>query len=192
MRKVIAAINMTLDGYCDHTAVQADADLHDYYSELIHTAGVLLYGRKTYQLMEYWREVLASPDSERSEYDFAVQIDRVPKLVFSRTLKQVDWSSARLAAKSLKDEVLELKRQPGRDIYASSPSMIVQLTKLGLIDEYELCVHPVLAGAGLPLFKDMEEPVALQFLRMKRTLSSGAVVLCYARQDTAEHTGSEG
>jgi dihydrofolate reductase len=178
MRKVIAAINMTLDGFCDHTAGIADDELHQHYSELLSTAGVLLYGRTTYQLMEYWRAVLENPTDNKSQNDFAVMIDKIPKIVFSHTLKWIDWESAKLATKDIKEEVLELKQQAGAAIFVGSPSLIVALTQLGLIDEYQLCVHPVLLGKGLPLFKDISDSILLKLLKTKE-FGSGAIVLYY-------------
>jgi len=178
MRKVIAAINMTLDGYCDHTAVNPDDEIHYYYADLLNNAGVVLYGRVTYHLMEYWRDIVKNPTGDRSMDDFAVIMDKTPKIVFSHTLKNLDWESARLANQSIEEEVATLKQQPGKDIYVGSPGLIVTLTKLNLIDEYQLCVHPVIAGKGLPLFKDINDSRMLKLLKTK-TFNSGAVVLYY-------------
>ena len=180
MKKVIAAINMTLDGYCDHTAVNPDEEIHDHYTELLNNAGVILYGRITYQLMEFWRTILKNPTGEKSMDDFAVSIDRVPKIVFSHTLKAVDWETARLATRDIKDEVLTLRQEPGKNIFVGSPGLIVALTKLKLIDEYQLCVHPVIAGSGLPLFKDINEKIVLKQVRTKN-FACGATILYYVR-----------
>jgi dihydrofolate reductase len=179
MRKLIAAINMTLDGFCDHTAGIADDELHQHYNELLKSSDTILYGRITYQLMEYWRTVLNHPTGNKSMDEFAVTIDKISKIVFSHTLKNVEWESAKLAKGSLEEEVLELKRQAGKDILAGSPSLIVALTQLGLIDEYQLCVHPVIIGKGLPLFKNINERIILKLFNTK-TLGSGAIVLYYA------------
>lgn len=178
MRKVIAAINMTLDGYCDHTAVTADEEIHQHYAELLSSAGTILYGRITYQLMEYWRDVAENPTGSKSTDDFALIMDKAPKLVFSRTLKSVDWKSARLANRSLEDELVELKQQAGKDIFVGCRSLIIQLMKLNLIDEYQLCVHPVVAGGGLPLFENMHDRKILKLLKTK-IFTGGAVVLYY-------------
>lgn len=178
MRKVIAAMNMTLDGYCDHTAGVPDEEIHQYYADLLKSVGITLYGRITYQLMEFWRSVLDNPTGDQAMDDFAVAIDNAPKLVFSRTLKSVDWKSARLASQDLEQEVLDLKQQSGKDIFVSSPSLIVALTKLNLIDEYQLCIHPVIAGSGLPLFKNISEKITLKLLKTK-TFGGGAVILYY-------------
>lgn len=178
MRKVIAAINMTLDGYCDHTSGIPDDEVHDHYTDLLGSAGVALYGRITYQLMEYWRAVLETPRGIKAMDDFAIAIDKTPKIVFSRTLKSVDWQSAKLATQDLEQEVLQLKQQSGKDIFACSPSLIVALTKLNLIDEYQLCIHPVIAGSGLPLFRDISEKIVLKLIKTK-VFSGGAVILYY-------------
>jgi dihydrofolate reductase len=181
MRKIIAAINMTLDGFCDHTAVNPDEEIHQHYADLLSKAGAVLYGRITYQLMEYWRTVLKNPTGNKAMDEFAVVMDKVPKIVFSHTLKNVDWDSARLAKRDIEEEVLELRqsRHGGRkDIFVGSPGLIVALTKLNLIDEYQLCVHPVIAGKGMPLFKNMNEEIILKLIKTK-TFGSGAVILYY-------------
>lgn len=128
--------------------------------------------------MEYWRTVLENPTGDKAIDDFAVAIDNTPKLVFSRTLKNIDWTSARLAARELEREVWELKQQSGKDVFVCSPSLIVALTKLKLIDEYQLCIHPVIAGSGLPLFKNISEKITLKLTKTK-TFSGGAVILYY-------------
>ncbi|MGX7666706.1 dihydrofolate reductase family protein [Flavobacterium pedocola] len=178
MRKVIAAINMTLDGYCDHTVIDPDEEIHRYYAELLEKAGVVLYGRITYQLMEYWRPIVQNPTGDKAMDEFAVAMDKVPKIVFSHTMKQVDWKSARLATQGLKEEVSALKQQAGKDIFVCSPSLITALTKLNLIDEYQLCVHPVIAGSGLPLFKKISERIVLKLIKSK-PFDSGAMLLYY-------------
>lgn len=178
MRKVIAAINTTLDGICDHTAGVPDQELHDYYTELLNQGDVILYGRITYQLMEYWRAFLEAPAEEESMNDFAVAMDKIQKVVFSSTLKSIDWQSAKLADKDLEKKVLELKKQSGKDILIGSRSLILQLMKLNLIDEYQICVHPVVAGRGLPLFENIKDRTVLKLLKTK-IFSGGAVMLYY-------------
>jgi len=179
MRKLIAAINMTLDGFCDHTAGIADDELHQHYNELFSNAGAVIYGRITYQLMEsYWPTVVKNPTGNKPMDDFAVLIQDIPKIVFSHTLNNVEWKNARLAKKDVNEEVLELKQQPGKDIFVGSPSLIVALTNLNLIDEYQLCVHPVIIGNGLPLFKTINDRIILKLLKTK-TFSSGSIALYY-------------
>ena len=91
MGKIIAALNMTLDGVFDHTAGIPDEEIHQHYTELLDRGGAILYGRITYQLMEFWRTFLEHPDEDPSMNDFAGAIDRIPKIVFSHTLEKVDW-----------------------------------------------------------------------------------------------------
>ncbi len=182
MRKIIAAMNMTLDGFCDHTAMIADDDLHQHYNELIKTAGTILFGRITYQIMEYWQTVVKNPTGNKSMDEFAVTMDNIPKIVFSNTLKNVQWKTASLAKKDLKEEVLELK-QSGNDesksILVGSPSLIVALSNLNLIDEFQLCVQPIILGDGLRLLKKIKDRIDLKLLKTK-TFDSGSIILYYA------------
>jgi len=178
MRKLIAAINMTLDGFCDHTVLIPDQEIHQHYTELLGQGDVILYGRTTYQLMEFWRPLLENPSEEKSMNEFALAIDKIHKIVFSHTLTNVDWDSATLIKQDLKGKVLELKQQSGKAIFVGSRSLIIQLMKLNLIDEYQFCIHAVIAGNGLPLFADINERTVLRLLKTK-TFSGGAVILYY-------------
>ncbi|HWB28597.1 MAG TPA: dihydrofolate reductase family protein [Chitinophagaceae bacterium] len=178
MRKVIAAINMTIDGFCDHTAGIPDEEIHQHYTELLNEAGAILYGRITYQLMEYWQPLVKNPSGKKTMDDFAIAIDKIPKIVFSHTLKTTGWESARLTNRAIEEEVLQLRQQPGRDILVGSRSLIIQLMKLNLIDEYQLCIHPVVAGSGLPLFENINDRTIFTLIKTK-TFSGGAVALYY-------------
>jgi dihydrofolate reductase len=177
-RKLIAAMNMTLDGFCDHTAGIADEELHQHYADLISNSDTILYGRITYQLMQYWQTVVENPTGDKSTDEFAVAIDKISKIVFSHTLKNLGWDSAKLADQDIEEEVLELKQEAGKDILVGSPSLIVALTKLNLIDEYQLCVHPVIVGSGLTLFKNISETISLKLVKTK-IFGSGAITLYY-------------
>lgn len=188
MRKIIASMNITLDGFCDHTAGIADEELHQHFTDLIRNAGGILYGRTTYRLMEsYWPELVKNPSGNKADDDFALAIHNVPKIVFSRTLKQVTWENSRLGERELKDEVLALKAETGKNIFVGSPSLIAALHKIGLLDEYQLCVHPVIVGTGLQLFKNINERSVLKLINIK-TFGSGVLALHYAR--TNEHSNS--
>jgi len=178
MKKLIAAFNMTLDGVCDHTAGIADEELHQHYSDLVNNAGVILYGRTTYQLMQFWQTLLHNPSGKKSMDDFAISIDKIQKLIFSNTLKHTGWDSAELAKRSLDEEVLELKQQPGKDILVGSRSLIIQLLNSNLIDEFQICIHPVIEGKGLLLFDQIKDRIVLKLIKTK-LLNSGAVVLYY-------------
>jgi len=178
MRKVIAAFNMTLDGVCDHTTGIPSEDLHQHYSELLDNTGVILYGRKTYELMQFWKTILQNPSGNISMDTFAISIDRVPKLVFSNTLKDTNWNSAKLSDCPLNDKILELKQQQGKDISVGSRSLIIQLLNGNLIDEFQICVHPVIEGKGLKLFEEINRRIMLKLLKTK-PLSSGSTILYY-------------
>lgn len=178
MRKVIAAINMTIDGVCDHTAGIPDEDLHQHYAELLEHAGVILYGRTTYQLMQFWQTLLIQPSGQKSMDDFAVAIDKIPKIVFSTTLKSTEWDSAKLATKEIEKEVLELQQQSGKDILVGSRSLIIQLINLNLIDEFQICIHPMIEGKGVPLFDKIKDRTIFKLLKTK-VFDSGAIVLYY-------------
>jgi len=181
MRRLIAAINMTLDGFCDHTAGIADDEIHQHYNELLRSADSLIFGRITYQLMEsYWPTVVKDPTGNKPMDEFSVLIDNIQKIVYSRTLKNVDWKNTTLKHEIIKEEILELKQQTGKNILVGSPSLIVAFTQLGLIDEYQLNVNPIILGSGLPLFKNVKDRINLKLLRTK-TFGCGAILLCYLR-----------
>lgn len=183
MRKIIAAINMTLDGVCDHTAGLPDEEIHQHYTELLGQGDAILYGRTTYQLMEFWRTFLQNPSEEKSMNDFAIAIDNIPKIVFSRTLNHVEWESATIAKRDLKETVLELRQSRNggsKDIFVGSPGLIIQLMNLNLIDEFQLCIYPVVAGKGMRLFENINDRTIFKLVKTK-TFKGGAVILYYKR-----------
>lgn len=178
MRKVIAATNITIDGVYDHTEGLADSEIHQHYADLLDNADVILYGRTTYQLMQYWQTLLTNPSGDKTADNFAIAIDKIQKIVFSHTLKKTDWDSAKLATKSVGDLVRELKQQSGKDIYVGSRSLIMQLMNLNLIDEYQLCIQPVVAGKGSLLFDNVNERSILKLTKTK-IFTNGAIILYY-------------
>lgn len=169
---------MTLDGVCDHTAGIADEGLHQHYSELLDNSGVVLYGRTTYQLMQFWQTLLQNPSGEKSMDDFATSIDKIQKLVFSSTLKNTGWDSATPAKRPLDEAILELKQKSGKDILVGSRSLIIQLLNSNLIDELQICIHPIIEGKGLMLFDQIKDRIMLKLIKTK-SLSSGATVFYY-------------
>lgn len=178
MRKVIAATNITIDGVYDHTEGLSDEEIHQHYADILDSADIILYGRTTYQLMQYWQTLLKNPSGEKTADDFAASIDRVTKIIFSNTLKNTDWNSAKLATKPLDELVRDLKQQSGKDILVGSRSLIMQLMNLNLIDEYQLCIHPVVAGKGSQLFDNVKERAILKLTKTK-TFTNGAIILYY-------------
>jgi dihydrofolate reductase len=136
MKKILAAINMTLDGFCDHTLIVPDDETHQHYNDLLKETGELLSGRTTYQLMEdYWPLLAANPSGNKVEDEFAVLMDNSQKVVFSHTLESVPWKNSRLATGTLEEEITKLKQQSGK------PGLIAQAANLNLIDEYQIMVH---------------------------------------------------
>ena len=177
-------MNMTLDGFCDHTAMIADDEIHQHYNELLSNADTLIYGRITYQLMEsYWPSVVKNLTGNKPMDEFAVLIDNISKIVYSRTLQHVDWKNTTLKKEVIQEEILELKQSPNsgsKDILVGSPSLIVALSQLNLIDEYQLGVQPTVLGSGLPLFKNISDRIDLKLIKTK-TFGCGAVMLYYER-----------
>jgi dihydrofolate reductase len=126
----------------------------------------------------YWPTVAKNPTGNNPTDEFAVIIDNISKVVFSSTLKNVDWKNTKLKKEVIKEEVLELKQQVGKNILVGSPSLIVALTQLDLIDEYQLSVQPTILGTGLPLFKNIKDRIDLKLLKTK-TFGCGAVTVYY-------------
>ncbi len=179
MRKLIYGINVTLDGYADHEAGIADAELHTFYADLLRNSDTMLYGRVTYELMAgYWPTAADQPGSTSDEIDFANEINRIEKVVFSRTLEKVEWSNSRLVREHAAEEVIRLKNQPGRDILVGGLSFAASLMDLGLIDEYWLTVHPILLGTGRLLTKGLHNRVDLKLIELK-PFKSGVIAAHY-------------
>jgi dihydrofolate reductase len=178
MRKVIAAINMTIDGVCDHTVGVVDETLHQHYSDLLNSAGVILYGRKTFELMKFWQTLLTHPSEEVSMNDFAFSIDKIKKVIFSSTLKETGWDTAEIAHQPLEEKLIELKKHEGQDILVGSRSLIIQLLNSNLIDEFQICIHPIIEGKGLQLFDKIKERIMFNLIRTK-TFPSGVTIFYY-------------
>ena len=178
MRKIIAAFNITLDGISDHTAGIPDADLHRYYTRLLNDAGLIVYGRITYKLMQYWQGMLNDPSGNKAMDKFAHAINNIPKIVFSTTLHETGWATATMADAPLQQQIEQLKQQPDKDVLIGSKSLIIQLLNSGLIDEFRLCIHPVIAAGGDRLFDDISRRIRLK-MKETRVLNSGAVILHY-------------
>jgi len=185
MRKVIYAINITIDGCCDHTKVgRPDDDLFEYYLQLVRDADLFVYGRKTYQLMvPYWPDVAKDPSEAKTDRDFGEAFVAANKLVFSRTLDSSDDGKTRIVRTDLKDEILKAKQQPGKNILAGGVDIPSQLIQLGLVDEYRFMVMPIIAGKGRRLFEGigLAERLRLKLVETKN-FKSGSVLLRYLKQ----------
>ena len=187
MRNVVYAINVTLDGCCDHTKFNPDPDeeVLEHYTRLLRDdAGLLVYGRKTYQLMvPYWPDIAKSQSETKSDIEFAQAFDALNKVVFSRSLDSAEDKNTRIVRTNLRDEILKLKREQGKNILLGGVDVPTQLMELGLIDEYRLVVSPVIVGKGRRLFEDVnpQEKRRLKLVESK-TFKSGSVALRYLKQ----------
>jgi dihydrofolate reductase len=183
MRKLIYALNVTLDGCCDHTRMMPDAEVHEYFTQLTRDAGLLVYGRKTYQLMvPFWPDVAKSHSMAPSMNDFADAFVSTNKVVFSRSL-EISEANTKVVRAHLQEEILRLKQEQGNDLLVGGVDLASQLIESGLVDEYRFVVHPIVAVEGTRLFNDMRLPEKLQLrLVESKTFESGCVALHYEKQ----------
>jgi len=164
MRPLRYSINVTLDGCCDHRAIPADEDLHRHAVENLDQADALLFGRVTYEMMEAAFRQPAQPGARPAWMEpFARKIDAAKKYVVSSTLDRVDWN-AQLVRGNLGDAVQQLKRESGKGLFVGGVKLPMALSELGLIDEYEFVVHPMLAGHGPTLFAGLSKHVELKLV----------------------------
>ena len=144
MRNVIFAINITLDGCCDHTKQLADDETHEYFTQLLRDVDLLVFGRKTYQLMvPFWPEVAKSQSMTKASNEFAQAFDSIKKIVISRSLGSAEDKHTRIVRTNLRDEILKLKQEQGKNILVGGVDIPSQLIELGLVDEYRLVVGPI-------------------------------------------------
>jgi dihydrofolate reductase len=184
MRKLIFAINITLDGCCDHTKQSVDEEKLEYFTQLTREADLQIFGRKTYQLMvPYWPEVLKNPSETKGEKEFARAFDSTHKVVFSRSLDSAEDRNTRIVRTNLRDEILKLKQEQGKNILVGGVDIPSQLIELGLIDEYRFVVGPIIAGEGRRLLEGVSLPEKLQLkLIESKIFKSGSVALRYLKQ----------
>ncbi len=182
MRKVTLFYNISLDGFIsgpndniDWTI--PDEQLHRTAIEFLKSADIILYGRKTYQMMaDSWPKMETDPSIPGYMIDFAKTLNPMEKIVFSKTLKKVGWNTT-LIKEFNPDEIRKMKRQPGKDIAVSGSKLAQQFMQHGLINEFQLMLHPVALGSGKPLFNNLER-INLKLMKSK-TLDSGVVDLRY-------------
>jgi len=183
MRNVIFAINITIDGCCDHTKMIADEEIHEYFTYLMRDVDLLVFGRKTYQLMvPYWPDIAKNQSQTKAENEFARTFDSINRVVFSQSLASAEGNT-RIVRTHLKDEILKLKQEPGKNILIGGVSVPSQLIELGLVDEYRFVVQPIIAGEGRRLMEgiSLRERLQLKLVESK-TFKSGCVALRYLKQ----------
>lgn len=186
MRKLVFGINITLDGNCDHTKGAAGEEVHDYFTELLREADVLLYGRKTWELMvPFWPDMAKQHAAEtKSMDDFAQAFDAVDKIVVvSRTLDTAEGKNTEIIRGNLYDEVMKLKQEEGKAISTGGVDVPTQLIQLGLVDEFHFVVQPVIGGAGPRLMEGVNLPESLKLkLVGSKVFESGCVALKYVKE----------
>jgi dihydrofolate reductase len=154
MRNVIFAINVTLDGCCDHTKQLADDETHEYFTQLLREVDLLVFGRKTYELMvPFWPEVAKNQSMTKASNEFARTFDSIKKVVFSRSLDSADDKNTRIVRTKLREEILKLKQEQGKNILVGGVEIPSQLIELGLVDEYRFVVGPIVVGEGRRLLE---------------------------------------
>src|SRR5215831_277937 len=184
MRNVIFAINITLDGCCDHTRQIADDESHEYFTQLLREVDLLVFGRKTYELMvPFWPEVAKNQSMNKASNEFARTFDSINRVVFSRSLDSVEDKHTRIVRTDLRDEILRLKQERGKSILVGGVSVASQLMELGLVDEYRFVVGPIVAGEGTRLLEgvSLQERLQLKLVESK-IFKSGCVALRYLKQ----------
>ena len=185
MRKLIFSINITLDCCCDHTKGIGDEEIHEYFANMLREMDTLVYGRKTYQLMvPFWPDMAKSHSaSTKAMDDFAQAFDAIDKIVvFSRTLGKADNNKTKILSTDLKEEILKLKQEEGKDILLGGVDVPSQLMELDLIDEYRFVVQPLIAGEGRRLLQGVSLPESLRLkLVASRMFKSGCFALHYVK-----------
>jgi len=184
MRKLIYAINITLDGCVDHSKQFVDEEQLEHFTHLTREADLQVFGRKTYQLMvPYWPNVLKDQSATKADTEFAQAFDSVPKLVFSRSLQRAEDRDTRIVRGNIRDEILRLKQEQGKNILVGGVDVPSQLIDLGLVDEYRFVVGPIIAGEGRRLLEgvSLQERLQLKLVESK-TFKSGCVALRYLKQ----------
>jgi dihydrofolate reductase len=188
MRNVIYAINVTLDGCCDHTKFNPDPndeEVFEHYTRLLRDdADLLVYGRKTYELMvPYWPDIAKSQSETKTDIEFAQVFVSKKKIVFSRSLDRAEDENTRIVRTNLRDEILKLKQEQGENILVGGVDVPSQLIELGLIDEYRFVVMPIIAGEGRRLMEGVSLPETLRLkLVESKPFKSGCVALRYLKQ----------
>jgi dihydrofolate reductase len=177
------ALNVTLDGCVDHREGIADDELHDYFTGLMDATGAMLFGRNTYELMEgAWPAVARDETAPRASREWALKLEAKPKYVVSDSRRDFPWNNTFRVEGDLQEAVRELKEKTPRGVLVGSPKLSAALEGLGLIDEYRLVIHPVLAGHGPTLFQGLERRRHLDLVSTHR-LKSGVVAMHYRRKE---------
>ena len=176
------ALNVTLDGCCDQREMVADDEMLRYWTRVMDAAGAMLFGRRTYELMEdAWPQVARDPKATASNRDWAKKLEAKPKYVVSTTRRDYSWSNTHHVEGDLTRAVKALKKSTPRGLLVGSPELSAALQRLDLVDEYRFVVHPLVAGHGPFLFSGLQPSLRLKFVAATQ-LKSGIVALQYHRR----------
>jgi len=184
MKRLMFAINTTLDGCVDHTKQIADEETHEYFTQLMGHVDLLVFGRKTYELMiPFWPEVAKKQNMTKASNEFARTFDSINKIVFSQSLDTAEDRNTRIVRTNLHGEILKLKQEQGKNILVGGVDIPSQLIELGLVDEYRFVVGPIVAGEGRRLLEGVSLPERLQLkLVESKFFKSGCAALRYLKQ----------
>jgi dihydrofolate reductase len=190
MRKVIYGMFVSVDGFIEGPNREidwhvVDEELHTFSNDLQAETGAYLFGRRMYEVMAYWETADQNLSSPAYELEFARNYKRIPKIVFSKTLEQVE-GNARLVREGAIEEVAKLKAQPGKDLEIGGAGLASTFIPLGMVDEYRIFIHPAVLGSGTPFFPALDKPINLRLVETHR-FGSGVVYLRY--QHESEGTG---
>ncbi|MDR3572175.1 MAG: dihydrofolate reductase family protein [Candidatus Pacebacteria bacterium] len=183
MRKLIVFSHLSLDGIAAIPSgnlnwISYDKDLQAWAETIVADTSTALYGRVTYELMKYWKTVPLNPDASKHDLEHARWIENVEKIVVSEPDLIPDWNNARVISENIEAEILKLKEQPGKNITVfGSPTVANLLIKIGLADEFQLSINPVILGDGKFLFKDINN-TKLKLLE-ENSFASGVTTLHY-------------
>jgi len=183
MRTVTFGMNISLDGYCDHTTFNPSENLLDYFTTMMDDVDLLFFGRVMYQLMfPYWSDVAKNQSGTAEENRFAQKFSSIDRVVVSRSLDSVE-ENTRIVRSNPAEELLKLKQQPGKKISVDSVSLLPELIAAGLIDEFNLVIHPVLVGKGRRLLDagSLQENLDLKLVDTI-VFKSGCVAHHYVKQ----------
>ncbi|MBE9463882.1 dihydrofolate reductase family protein [Dyadobacter subterraneus] len=184
MRTVTFGMNISLDGYCDHTIFNPSKEIHDYFTSKMDEVDLLFFGRVMYELMfPYWADVAKKQSGSEHENRFAQKLTAIDRVVVSRSLEHLE-DGTRIIHSNPSQELLKLKQQPGKKISVDSVSLLPELIGAGLIDEFHLVIHPGIAGKGRRLLDDgsLQEKLNLKLVDTLTFKSSGCVALHYLKQ----------
>ncbi len=186
MRKVVYPMTVSLDGYAEDANgtinwTTPTPELHQYFNDREAENDIHLYGRRLYETMKVWDELDDNSPIPPQMKEYARIWKPKPKVVFSKTLQQVQGSNFRLVRENAIEEVRRLKNQPGKYMSVGGPGLASSLMRAGLVDEYWLHVAPIILGGGKRYFPALDQPIRLRLME-KRDFPGGVVMLRYEQE----------